>query len=81
MPYIDKMRRGALRGLGEKPQTAGELNFSFCMMALDYIELKGEKYQNWNDVIGALEGAKIELYRRFVAPYEDLKCKENGDIK
>ena len=28
----------------------------------------------------ALEGAKLEFYRRIVAPYEELKIKENGEV-
>jgi hypothetical protein len=31
------------------------------------------------DVVGALECAKLELYRRLAAPYEDQKIKLNGD--
>jgi hypothetical protein len=34
----------------------------------------------YNDAIGALEGAKLELYRRYVSAYEDDKIKENGDV-
>ena len=36
--------------------------------------------QNVYDVIGALEGAKMELYRRKISLYEDIKLKENGDV-
>ena len=31
-------------------------------------------------VIGALECAKLELYRRIAAPYEDTKIQENGEV-
>jgi hypothetical protein len=37
-------------------------------------------YDNFNEVIGVLECMKLELYRRMIAPYEDTKCKENGDV-
>jgi hypothetical protein len=37
-------------------------------------------YQSINDVLGALEGAKLEFYRRIAAPYEDTKIQENGDV-
>jgi len=30
--------------------------------------------------MGALEGAKLEFYRRVVVPYEEKKMKENGDV-
>ena len=31
-------------------------------------------------LIGVLECAKLELYRRVAAPYEDDKIDENGDV-
>ena len=33
-----------------------------------------------NEAIGALECATLELYRRKVAPYEDGKIAENGEV-
>ena len=57
---------------------AGDLNYVFSKIAIAYIENMG--YQQINDVIGALECAKLELYRRYVGAYEDSKMNENGDI-
>ena len=37
-------------------------------------------YQTMNDIIGALEGAKLEFYRRVVVPYENDKIEQNGDV-
>ena len=38
-------------------------------------------YYEWiNEVIGVLECAKLELYRRVAAPYEDDKRLQNGDV-
>ena len=45
------------------------------------IKDKGESYSNYAECIAALECAKIELYRRKIAPYEDKKIEENGDIE
>lgn len=78
MPYIPKADRDSLIS-GHFPETAGELNFLFTGTCLAYLQA-GESYQRYNDCIGALEGAKLELYRRRIAPYEDKKIKENGDI-
>jgi hypothetical protein len=33
-----------------------------------------------NDVLGALHAAGLEFNRRIVAPYEDTKIEQNGDI-
>ena len=40
----------------------------------------GESYSNYADVIGTLESAKLELYRRWVAAYEDTAIAKNGDV-
>ena len=37
-------------------------------------------YAEFNEAIGAIECAKLELYRRMLAPYEDRKIAENGDV-
>ena len=37
-------------------------------------------YGKINEAIGVLECAKLELYRRVAAPYEDQKIKEHGDV-
>ena len=38
-------------------------------------------YEDYRNFIGELESAKLEIYRRLVAPYEDKKIKENGDVE
>lgn len=82
MPYIKPERRALLNYFIENhpPENAGELNYLITELIWKYVSLKGEKYQHYNDVMGALEGAKLELYRRKIAPYEDVKIKENGDV-
>ncbi len=79
MPYIDKKRREEL-DLKFDPKTAGELNYVITNQLVNYIFLNGESYQTFNDIMGALEGSKLEIYRRLIAPYEDRKARENGDV-
>ena len=79
MPYIRKERREAL-DKGSPPETAGELNYLITIQLTKYIFLKGESYQTYNDIMGALEGSKLELYRRKILPYENIKMSENGDV-
>jgi len=80
MPYIKQEDRAQVFGAtGCFPSNAGELNYVFTAILKSYIDRKGLCYQNINDVIGALEGAKAEFYRRVVAPYEDTKIKSNVD--
>lgn len=82
MPYIKNEKRIPLRfiEIGPAAETPGELVYLFTILAKKYIEAHGEKYEVFNDVIGALEGTKLELYRRKVAPYEDKKINENGEV-
>ena len=81
MPYIKQTRRQHLEtNPTTAPDNAGELNYLITDLIIDYINAHGQSYQTYNDIIGALEGAKYELYRRQVAPYEDEKIVENGDV-
>ena len=80
MPYIKQVRREQIYRPCEDIRTSGELNFVFTSIAKDYILNRGETYQTYNDIIGALEGCKLELYRRMTSNYEDTKIKENGDV-
>lgn len=77
MPYIEqKDRIAAVVG----PLTPGELNFAITKLVTGYVQQKGLKYQTINDVLGALDGASKEFYRRVAAPYENSKMAENGDV-
>jgi hypothetical protein len=80
MPYIKKWDRERLKSTAEKINTPGELNYVITNEILTYIKRQGKSYETINAVIGVLEAAKLEMYRRFVAPYEDEKRVENGDV-
>jgi hypothetical protein len=47
---------------------------------MDYIKSHEISFKTYAEAISALECAKLELYRRQLAPYEDKKCAENGDV-
>lgn len=79
MPYIISERRPQLRP-HLAPQNAGELNFIITKLCLDYIEDRHMSYSMLNEVVGVLECAKLEFYRRAVATYEESAIKRNGDI-
>jgi hypothetical protein len=84
MPYISEGIRNASdvtrEGLYNRAGTPGVLNLQITKLCLEYLETAGKSYWECNDVIGALECCKLEFYRRLVAPYEDIKIKENGDV-
>lgn len=80
MPYITADARARLDA-GGTPETAGELNYAITRLVDAYLIQQGEiRYAHLNEVIGVLECAKLELYRRVAAPYEDRKRGETGDV-
>lgn len=91
MPYIKKEKRDLIIQKPDKDlgpivdpghiDCAGDLNFTITWLIKRYLEKKGESYQVFNDVMGALEGAKLEMYRRQLAKVEDSKIEENGDVE
>ena len=80
MPYIPENERQAIKD-DCVPVTAGQLNYKIHLLLEEYVNKNGESYQTYNDILGALEGVKLELYRRRVSSYEDKKIAENGDIQ
>lgn len=78
MPYIKKEAREEL--LTRSPATTGELNYAISKLLVAYTQGQGMSYGTFNDVLGAMEGAKLEFVRRMLEGYEDLKIAENGDI-
>ena len=91
MPYIEQEKRSEVspNAYGVLPaENAGQLNYQITELIQMYLDNPeapiNEKpklnYQLINDVLGALEGAKAEFYRRMVVPFEDQKIKENGDV-
>jgi hypothetical protein len=62
------------------PKTPGELNFMITRLLIWYENDHGKSYGTMNDILGAVEAAKLEFYRRAVVPYEDEKIKQNGDV-
>ena len=84
MPYVDTDARTRLDG-GDAPRNAGELNYAITMLVDAYLGRCSEeagrlRYAHLNEAIGVLECAKLELYRRVAAPYEDEKIAESGDV-
>ncbi len=80
MPYVTVAVRSELDG-GRRPANAGELNYAITRLVDRYlIDLGGMRYAHLNEAIGALECAKLELYRRLAGPYEDRKLAETGEV-
>ena len=86
MPYIKVEERDRLNQLVQDMMradiaTEGTLNYLITQLCQAYIRQHPPfGYKVANAVIGALECAKLEYYRRAVSNYEDKKIAENGDV-
>lgn len=59
----------------------GELNYVVSRILNAHLTRRDTiNYRHLNQIIGVLECAKQELYRRVAGPYEDKKKHENGDV-
>ena len=85
MPYIPQNDRDNAQvklsddNLIFTPENAGELNYVVTKFIDNYLEKHGVRYRHINEMIGALECCKLELYRRIASPYEDVVMRKNGD--
>ena len=79
MPYIEPSRRALLRPVMSPASDAGGLNFQITSIIQEYWRNR-EHYQAINDILGALEGAKLEFYARVARPYEEAAITCNGDL-
>ena len=88
MPYINKEHRAhlepaiaeAVKHLKDFGFGKGDMNFFITRLVHEYVLHHGKRYDTLSDVTGVLNDAKTEFERRVVAPYEDKKIKENGDV-
>ena len=88
MPYISKEDKAIFDSILVEAKgkfdfygiTPGQLNYLVTSLCKMYVERKGISYTHLNDVLGMFDGASKEFYRRVVAPYEDKKRDENGDV-
>jgi len=86
MPYVKSeirsMLASTIKAIEQNPPiTVGDLNYVVTKTCLAFLKKNMiVNYQSYNDVIGALECCKLEMYRRAVAPYEELKIAEHSDV-
>lgn len=89
MPYIKQEDRkrykailcevvGLLKSIPEENRD-GHINYFITVMLKRLYE--PPKYRRYNKAIGVLECIKQEFYRIMVAPYEDVKIKQNRDVE
>jgi hypothetical protein len=92
MPYITQEKRLKIEpGLSianEGIENTGDLCYAIFWLMKDYAYFppgtegptSRMNFASASSVLAAVECAKLEFYRRFVAPYEDIKMHTNGDV-
>ncbi len=90
MPYIRKSDRVHLDGdlnsliikldLVPEDQMVGQLNYCISKIVWALFN-KNNCYSRANALMGVLASAQSEFYRRKVAPYEEAKILNHGDIE
>jgi hypothetical protein len=84
MPYIKAKDRlsfdSCLSNISNGINGVGELNYCITKLCNNYVYDREKNYDHINRVIGVLECAKQEFYRRIASPYEDKKNLINGDV-
>lgn len=66
----------------EQKDVGAHMNYFISSVCKEYLEKSegGTRYYKIEQLIGALECIKLELYRRVAGPYEDKAIDKNGDI-
>lgn len=78
-PEIDRLVAPLIAHFQSLPveQQDGALNYSITLIVK---RLYPKGYFHMNRALGVLSAITHELYRRVIAPYEDEKIKEHGDV-
>jgi hypothetical protein len=83
MPYIKKEHRKDMDEvvdlMAKKPVSVdGDLNYILYKFCKFHVK---PSYNNYKNFCGELRQCVTEIERRLLAPYEDLKIQENGDVE
>lgn len=86
MPYIEETQKEVCNSLLKEvldkvcyKTKTGILNYIITKILLKAIG-QTPTYSRYNELVGVLECAKLELYRRAIVPYEEKKKEKNGDV-
>ena len=87
MPYIKQHRRESIEEWFNplRPRihtlSPGEINYLITQILEEQVKVYSDGgYRGLALILGGIEAVKMEFYRRRIAPYEDAKAKENGDV-
>jgi len=82
MPYIKQKYRFNMDQVVDSMEVAGvqangDLNYILYAFCKRYVK---PSYNNYKNFCGELRQCATEIERRIIAPYEEEKIKENGDV-
>lgn len=82
MPYVKMERRDALNKVviamtDADVKADGDLNYILYRFCKYHVT---PSYNNYKNFCGEIHQAATEIERRLLAPYEDKKIEENGDV-
>ena len=77
MPYIKAVQRASA---WLRPEGSGPLCYALSKVIQDYRLRLGDSFATFADILAALEATNQEFYRCVVAPYEQKKREEHGDV-
>lgn len=84
MPYIAPEERrlidAQMHFINVEVMTKGQVNYLLSCLVARWVRVKGRSYHSLSEGHGLLQDATAEYYRRVMAPYEDQKIAENGDV-
>lgn len=77
---LDSHARRVAEDLHFMGDEQGDLNYFITRVGVHLLALQGMGYSTASHIRAAFDDASAEWYRRVMAPYEDEKCEENGDV-
>lgn len=79
-PEIDKLLQPLLAHLMQFPLEKQDGAVNYTVTRILKAVYADDNYFTYNRSMGTLAALQSEWYRRKIAPYEDKKIKENGDV-
>jgi hypothetical protein len=84
MPYTEQKERPKVDNAVSISEicswSAGDLTYALTRLIVGWFKGHGKSFLNGAIVIGCIACTALEFYRRVLAPYEDKKIADNGDV-
>jgi len=78
--YLDKLIEQLKQMTNNGKENNGIVTYVIYKLMVSLYGHSLARYENMSNALKILESAKLEFYRRKMAPYEDKKILENGDV-